>query len=653
VSAAIADVVASGNGAPRGEADAGIVSLIIAWDVDTGASAAGSAIARSAVTVVAAPDAVAAASQQQQRYFVPAPGTALSVDVLVSLCAPSVRVNVSVLLENCYGSSSAAETRVELLVLRFVENDDGGEQEARSNCTPTESTTSVRRAPALAAASSLPLIRGGSVCAAHGVAYAPAPDVYGVDVFVHVVGSAGGGPSSGSASRDVGVVALIKFRNQPPRLASAALAVAVADGDVPLAVDIGGVASDVEGDALLLTDVRWTAPEGGAAAAAATAAGASAAASSSFAVSGLIITVRVGGRDGPAAAPGAPAAVRHFRSLAFTVSDGTSSVRGNVSFDVSCSGAAATLGSVPNVWSRGPLCLACPPGAKCADDGAVPFALPGWFEHTDGDGGLVYAPCSPPEKCCGANTCCEHLGYTDVDRLCGVCARRYYKLGTMCKPCPPNSGAASVALFAVVGVVACVAVCWVMARGVDTAFVQIGINFSQTIAIISSFRVAWPGAVAGAMSSLSFANLNLDLAKPECSIEGFGWSERWVLYMLTPPVVVAATLVAVFLVVPCLSRVRRMCSGGRSAAAAAAAAAAPPRRTLAPAGRRASAAATMKDIMHGALTRSQFDLAKLVMFMALKILYVMLCTQALSFFDCTRVGEVSPVYVFDADPSLK
>ena len=635
VTAAIVGAGAAGTGAARGVASDGVLSLSIMWTVDGGAAGAGAAHAIATVSV----SVTGGAPGSLRVYVVRAPAATVAVDAAVALGAPAVRANVTVSLANCYGASPAAHTWAELLVLRTTES-AGDALEARTNCSAAEWTTSVRRMPSLAGAGALPLLGSGSVCAAHGVPYAPAPDVYGVDWFVHVVAAPGGAP------RDVGVLVLVQYVNQVPRLAGGgALSAPVGDGDGVTLVDLGAVSSDVEGDALAVRDVRWL-PVGAPARA------------SQWSVVGLVLSVRVGGWDAPATGAGGPAAVvRGFRVLAFRVVEvGTGAgVSGNVSFDVTCGTGAAGVGSVPNVWSRGALCVPCPAGAKCADDGAPPYALPGFFGHADGDGGLVFAECAPAEKCCGANTCCDALGYTDPSRLCAVCAPRHYKLGTSCRPCPATSGAASLLVFAAVGVIACVAICWVMARGVDTAFVQIGINFSQTIAIISSFRVAWPGAVAGAMSALSFANLNLDLAKPECSIPDFGWTSRWGLYMLAPPVVVAATLAAVFVVGPCVGSLRRACGrpppapAARPGALAVAAAAAAPRA----AARRASAAATMKEIVQGALKRSQLDLAKLISLMAIKILYVMLCTQALSFFDCTRLGEVNPVYVFDADPSEK
>jgi hypothetical protein len=109
------------------------------------------------------------------------------------------------------------------------------------------------------------------------------------------------------------------------------------------------------------------------------------------------------------------------------------------------------------------------------------------------------------------------------------------------------------------------------------------------------------------MTALSFSNMNLDLARPECSVAGFGWLEKYAFLVGVLPGAVAATVAtAVFVLDPCVRAGAARC-----------------RRT----GRRLAPVPYMRRV----------ELATTVLLAAAKMMYLMLANETLAFFDCTQV----------------
>jgi hypothetical protein len=125
---------------------------------------------------------------------------------------------------------------------------------------------------------------------------------------------------------------------------------------------------------------------------------------------------------------------------------------------------------------------------------------------------------------------------------------------------------------------------------------------AQVMAIISTFKLNWPEQLLSVMQSLSFANLNLDLAQPECTVRvcrprpaqrllrhagscsraraqvaGFAWMDKYYLLMAMP--IVVSTIMSMPLIgTAAVSLSRRKCA--RASAAPAAADIAPPDSSL-------------------------------------------------------------------------
>eukprot|EP00164_Ancoracysta_twista_P003002 GFYU01004001.1.p1 GENE.GFYU01004001.1~~GFYU01004001.1.p1 ORF type:complete len:1730 (+),score=134.85 GFYU01004001.1:697-5190(+) len=133
-------------------------------------------------------------------------------------------------------------------------------------------------------------------------------------------------------------------------------------------------------------------------------------------------------------------------------------------------------------------------------------------------------------------------GYTGFG--CGKCADRWYKLHRKCEKCPDNSGwtiaVAVVSLVAFLGLLAYFSsgrealssVGVAMSRFFDA--ISISLTFLQINALFATFNIEWPSYLVDLFGWISFLSLNIELARPECSIrtDYFG---RWSVIMLFLP----------------------------------------------------------------------------------------------------------------------
>ena len=82
--------------------------------------------------------------------------------------------------------------------------------------------------------------------------------------------------------------------------------------------------------------------------------------------------------------------------------------------------------------------------------------------------------------------------------------------------------------------------------------VMIVVTFMQTIAILLELKVEWPAALRALMQNLNIFNINIELARPECSFK-FGFTEK-LEYTLLLPVLIGVVLAMYALVKLLLAR---------------------------------------------------------------------------------------------------
>ncbi|KAA0147327.1 hypothetical protein FNF31_07613 [Cafeteria roenbergensis] len=210
---------------------------------------------------------------------------------------------------------------------------------------------------------------------------------------------------------------------------------------------------------------------------------------------------------------------------------------------------------------RGEECLKCSVdalGANCSDGDEQMYdlvvSLPGWwrFNYTTPhpachekrqarDECPAFAPCEPKWACLGANLCSE--GYTS--ERCSQCVQgKYYRINGECEKCPDQPWLIFVLFFLAAAVLSFAA--WMLnARQVNIAFVAIGVDYFQVLALFARARVRWPNILKGLFRWLSAFNLNIELAAPECAIPEVTFSLKWFLVMALP-VTAAGMLLSVF-----------------------------------------------------------------------------------------------------------
>jgi len=207
---------------------------------------------------------------------------------------------------------------------------------------------------------------------------------------------------------------------------------------------------------------------------------------------------------------------------------------------------------------RGEVCLSCPEGATCAGyadryrggiegNHTYPVPKPTFF-NLNGTMAEACSPdvkgqypgrdvcivaCEPPEACLADNVCAEPYRSTAPYYRCSTCNLGFYRRNGECVKCPDSPYAVIigfVALVVVAGVVAYV----LNKRKINIAFISIGIDYFQVLAIFAQSRVAWPAAIKELFHILSAFNLNIEIVAPECIVPDVSFKQKWIFVMLLP-----------------------------------------------------------------------------------------------------------------------
>ena len=115
----------------------------------------------------------------------------------------------------------------------------------------------------------------------------------------------------------------------------------------------------------------------------------------------------------------------------------------------------------------------------------------------------------------------------------------YYRLNEACEACPCDGFSLSTMLgIAFVITVAALILLDHLMKGVDhlsTIFapVMIVVTFFQTLGLLLDLKVMWPAALKEWMSLFNALNINIELAKPECSVP-FGAYQKLLVAVLLP-----------------------------------------------------------------------------------------------------------------------
>ena len=218
--------------------------------------------------------------------------------------------------------------------------------------------------------------------------------------------------------------------------------------------------------------------------------------------------------------------------------------------------------------NTGEECLPCPVGAQClgyvasvtasANGDAMagishyPNPLPGFYNLNGSMASLCPAlavvpgrdvcivACSPPGACAGGNLCSAGYASKVPAYRCGSCASGFYPNGNGCVACPsspatlfiaaaliiigegpggrepPNSFVSPhLSTFSRPGHALCSGVAiagyFLNSKGVNLAFLSIGVDFFQVLAMFAAAQVSWPPALLQLWNLLSAFNFNINI----------------------------------------------------------------------------------------------------------------------------------------------
>jgi len=206
-----------------------------------------------------------------------------------------------------------------------------------------------------------------------------------------------------------------------------------------------------------------------------------------------------------------------------------------------------------NPWNLG--CTACVTnsdlnmnGIWCPDEGTVfPYPAQGYYMERN-TAPPTTVTCQPAEACTGdfgIGGCLE--GYEEV--RCARCKLKYFRSGDQCLQCPGSWPLGLIAvmvliLLLILGLVADYMFDKVSRLSERVAPLLILLTFFQTVSLLLDVPLKWPPALVDFITALSFVNLNLELAKPECSLK-VDFYVKQLVTLFSPLVFIAFTSVFV------------------------------------------------------------------------------------------------------------
>ena len=66
------------------------------------------------------------------------------------------------------------------------------------------------------------------------------------------------------------------------------------------------------------------------------------------------------------------------------------------------------------------------------------------------------------------------------------------------------------------------------------AFISIGVDYCQVLALFASAKISWPDSMKKVFNALSFFNVNIDIAAPECLNPDISYRDKWIAIMIMP-----------------------------------------------------------------------------------------------------------------------
>jgi len=117
---------------------------------------------------------------------------------------------------------------------------------------------------------------------------------------------------------------------------------------------------------------------------------------------------------------------------------------------------------------------------------------------------------------------------------CSLCtAMTHYKINGKCERCPDNPELI-IAAFVSALFLCAVGGYALNKKQFNLAFITIGWDYFQVLALFATINVEWPSIVLDFFDVLKFFSFNIDIAAPECLTPNLAFENKWALMMLVP-----------------------------------------------------------------------------------------------------------------------
>jgi hypothetical protein len=116
---------------------------------------------------------------------------------------------------------------------------------------------------------------------------------------------------------------------------------------------------------------------------------------------------------------------------------------------------------------------------------------------------------------------------------CASCAPGYYPAGSGCVKCPDSPAALFIGFGLII--LAAAAIGWFLNRkNVNIAFLSIGVDYFQILAVFANAKVQWPDTLKQLWQILSAFNLNIEVVAPECLVPNLAFQNKWAFIVVFP-----------------------------------------------------------------------------------------------------------------------
>lgn len=137
---------------------------------------------------------------------------------------------------------------------------------------------------------------------------------------------------------------------------------------------------------------------------------------------------------------------------------------------------------------------------------------------------------------------------SDGATRCSLCSvNTHYKINGKCQKCPDRPELVIAAFLT--ALLLCGVGSYVLnKKKFNLAFITIGWDYFQVLALFSTVDVAWPTVVLEFLDILKFFSFNIDIAAPECITPDVTYELKWAAIMIIPATVTVILFVAFWVV---------------------------------------------------------------------------------------------------------